>query len=226
MPKAPHPLARPVLLALFALAVVAAIVLAERTGWLAHIADERTLRAGVERLGWAGPVAIVLLLALAVVASPIPSAPIALASGAAYGLVWGTTYTVVGAVLGASTAFLIARLALRDAVRGWTVVQGPLDWLERDRSQGWLMAAVALSRLVPFISFDAVSYAAGVTALTFPRFLLATLAGVLPVSLALAYGGEAALAAGGIDPVLAVLVLGGVTALPLLARVLWLRLRR
>ena len=64
MPKAPHPLTRPILLALFALAVVAAIMLAERTGWLARIADERALRAGVERLGWAGPVAIVLLLAL------------------------------------------------------------------------------------------------------------------------------------------------------------------
>lgn len=226
MPKVPHPLARPVLLALLALAVISALVLAERTGWLARIADERALRAGVERLGWAGPVAIVLLLALAVVASPIPSAPIALASGAAYGLVWGTAFTVIGATLGASTAFLIARLALRDAVRGWAVVQGPLAWLERDRSQGWLMAAVALSRLVPFVSFDAVSYAAGVTALTYPRFLLATLAGVLPVSLALAYGGEAALAAGGMDPVLAVLVLGGVTAIPILARLLWLRLRR
>ena len=43
----------------------------------------------VARAGLLGPVVIVTLLTLAVVASPIPSAPIALAAGAAYGHVGG-----------------------------------------------------------------------------------------------------------------------------------------
>jgi uncharacterized membrane protein YdjX (TVP38/TMEM64 family) len=35
--------------------------------------------------------------------------------------------------------------------------------LSRERSQIWLMAVVFVSRLLPFISFDAISYAAGLT---------------------------------------------------------------
>ncbi len=52
------------------------------------------------------------------------------------------------------------------------------------------MGIVFVSRLLPFISFDMVSYAAGVTALTFWRFALATLAGVIPSSFLLAHFGS------------------------------------
>ncbi len=44
----------------------------------------------VKSAGAAGPIVIVGLMTLAVVASPIPSAPIAMASGAAYGHFWGS----------------------------------------------------------------------------------------------------------------------------------------
>ncbi|MEM7719396.1 MAG: VTT domain-containing protein [Pseudomonadota bacterium] len=46
--------------------------------------------------------------------------------------------------------------------------------------------AVLVSRLVPFISFDAVSYVAGLTTITFRNFIIATTLGVMPVSLAFA----------------------------------------
>lgn len=219
-------LGRGLALATLLLAAVALVVLAERQGRLAWVTDEAALRAMVARLGPAGPLAIVLLLALAIVASPIPSAPIGLAAGALYGVAWGTALTVAGSCLGATVAFAVARYLAFDAVRRWDAVRRPLDWLDRDRSQAWLMGVVFATRLAPFLSFDAISYAAGLTRLSFWRFLVATLAGVAPISLLLAYGGEAALAAGGIDPILSVLVLGGITGIPILARLLWVRLRR
>ena len=126
--------------------------------------------------------------------------------------------------LGAITAFLIARFVAFDAVRRWDLVRRPLDWLEQGRSQNWLMAAVFLTRLAPFLSFDAISYAAGLTPLSFWRFFLATLAGVTPISFLLAYGGEAAL--GGGNPVLMLLAFGGITGIPILARLLWVRWKR
>ncbi len=46
--------------------------------------------------GW-GPVLIIALMAIAIVATPIPSAPIAVAAGAAYGHTQGTIYIVLGA---------------------------------------------------------------------------------------------------------------------------------
>ncbi len=55
------------------------------------------------------------------------------------------------------------------------------------------MWAVFASRLMPFVSFDLVSYAAGLSNLTFWRFALATLAGIIPASFLLAhFGGEMA----------------------------------
>jgi uncharacterized membrane protein YdjX (TVP38/TMEM64 family) len=83
-----------------------------------------------------------------------------------------------------------------------------------------------VSRLLPFISFDVVSYAAGLTALTFWRFALATLAGILPASFLLAhFGGE--MAAGELDRMLyAVLALGLLTAAPLVAQGLRERSRK
>lgn len=60
-------------------------------------------------------------------------------------------------------------------------------------SQALLMWLVFVSRLMPFVSFDMVSYAAGLSALTFWRFAVATFAGILPASFLLAHlGGEIA----------------------------------
>lgn len=45
----------------------------------------------------------------AIVMNPIPSGPIAMVAGAAYGPLWGTLYVVVGAETGALSAFWLAR---------------------------------------------------------------------------------------------------------------------
>jgi uncharacterized membrane protein YdjX (TVP38/TMEM64 family) len=57
-------------------------------------------------------------------------------------------------------------------------------------SQTTLMGIVFVSRLLPFISFDMVSYAAGITSLSFWRFSIATLAGIIPSSYLLAHFGS------------------------------------
>ncbi len=46
---------------------------------------------------------------LAILVSPIPSAPIAVAAGAAYGHTWGRLYVLLGAECGALAAFGLAR---------------------------------------------------------------------------------------------------------------------
>jgi uncharacterized membrane protein YdjX (TVP38/TMEM64 family) len=150
---------------------------------------------------------------LAVVASPIPSAPVALASGAAYGHVWGTVWVVIGAELGALVAFGLARVLGFDIIRRWT---GPGIDRGLAGSQNALTAVVLLSRLLPFVSFDAVSYAAGLSRLRLWRFSLATLAGIVPASFLLAHFGSVAMdgEAGAMTWVIAV-GLGVLTAGPL-----------
>lgn len=181
--------------------------------------DGERLAVLVARAGIWGPVVIVTLMAVAVVASPIPSAPIALAAGAAYGHLWGTVQVVIGAELGALIAFSLARILGHDALRrvfGDRVDAGLLG------SQTALTATVFASRLMPFVSFDMISYAASLSQLHAWRFALATLAGIVPASFLLAHlGGEAASGDLG-RATWAVLGLGLVTGLPLL----WIATRR
>ncbi|MEN8740857.1 MAG: VTT domain-containing protein [Phaeobacter gallaeciensis] len=172
----------------------------------------------VARAGIWGPVLIVTLMTLAVVASPIPSAPIALAAGAAYGHVWGTVLVVIGAELGALIAFGLARILGHDILRrvfGDRVDAGLLG------SQTALTATVFASRLMPFVSFDMISYAAGLSRLHAWRFALATLAGIIPASFLLAHFGGEAVSGDFERATWAVLGLGLVTGLPLL----WVAMR-
>jgi uncharacterized membrane protein YdjX (TVP38/TMEM64 family) len=138
----------------------------------------------IEATVHAGPWLLVLLLALAIVISPIPSGPIALAAGALYGTVQGGLLVVTGAFIGAMAAFTISRLLGRRALDASK--HRIATWFTQPRSQNQLMLAVLTTRLIPFISFDAVSYIAGLTALTTWRFAAATAVGVIPVSFAFA----------------------------------------
>lgn len=149
-------------------------------------------------------------MTLAIVASPLPSAPIALAAGAAYGHTFGTMLVVLGAELGALAAFLLARGLGRPFVErhvGETIGRGLLG------SQNTLTLLVFGSRLLPFLSFDMVSYAAGLSVLHLWRFALATLAGIVPASFLLAHLGSEAMNGDVQTATWTALALGGFTAL-------------
>ena len=194
-------------------------------GILPNIGNERALRAEVLEWGPWGPLLLILLMTGAIVLSPIPSGPIAVVAGAVYGPVLGTTYTVAGAVLGAVIAFWIGRCVGYESLRSWPAARNLLRKLRNKRSQGRLMAIVFLSRLVPFISFDAVSYVAGLTPLAFWRFTVATFAGVVPVSFALAYFGDRIVAAGSERIMLFVVLAGGVTLVPIAVKMVLNRVK-
>ena len=71
-------------------------------------------------------------------------------------------------------------------------------------------------RLLPFVSFDGVSYAAGLSRLHLWRFLVATLAGILPASFLLAHFGAVAASGSFGAAEWIVTGLGLLTALPLI----------
>jgi len=185
------------------------------SGMLEVLLDRDAMEAKITAFGFWGPLLVIALIATAIVLSPIPSAPIALAAGAAYGHTLGTLTIIIGAEAGALIAFAIARLVGRDVLRRWFGERLNLGLLN---SQNALTGIVFLSRLLPFISFDIISYAAGLTPLKPWRFATATLAGIIPVSFLLAHvGGE--MASGETERTLyAVLALGILTLLPIAVR--------
>ena len=152
------------------------------------LSDMDLLTVKARGLGIFGPLLLIALMTLAVVFSPLPSAPVALAAGAVYGHTYGTIYIVIGAEVGAIVAFMIARIAGYELASKYL---GSNLSLGRFGSQSALTAIVFISRLIPFMSFDLVSYAAGLTPIMFWRFAIATLLGLIPISFALAHlGGE------------------------------------
>jgi uncharacterized membrane protein YdjX (TVP38/TMEM64 family) len=150
--------------------------------------------------------------------NPIPSAPIALAAGAVFGHGWGTLYIVLGAELGAIIAFGIARFAGYELLRKWFG-----DRIETGMwgNQNRLTVLVFVSRLLPFISFDLISYGAGLTPIRFWRFALATLLGLIPMSFLLAHFGAELKTTGLAGGILIALGLGVLT----LGSILWAAIR-
>tara|TARA_R110001599_G_scaffold349341_2_gene577623 strand:+ start:1082 stop:1840 length:759 start_codon:yes stop_codon:yes gene_type:complete len=201
-------------LAVLAVFLAAAFVL-WHTGMLDRLHDGAALEHAVTQLGPLGPLLIIGLMTVAIVMSPIPSAPIALASGAAYGHYWGALYVAIGSETGALIAFGIARLVGYDALRaglGTRLFPGVLHRFIT--SQNALMGIVFVTRLLPFLSFDVISYAAGLTPLRIWRFAVPTLLGIIPASFLLAHFGDELVSGDWRRAGLTVLALGLITLLP------------
>ena len=205
------------------LAVIVLIYIAfHRTGTLSLFMDSDRLHGVIESAGALGPLVIIGFFMIAVVINPLPSAPIALAAGFAYGHTWGTIYVIIGSVTGAFIAFTIARLLGKDILYRWFGEKLKMGLLG---SQLGLMGMIVVFRLLPFISFDIVSYAAGLTNITWWRFLLATTVGIIPASFLLAHFGSEMTTG---DPGrigITVLLLGFMTVIPVVVKVVMNRRR-
>ncbi len=160
---------------LLAVAGLVAMRVDEILGWI----DPDALTRALEDAGSAAPILFVGLMALVVVAAPLPSLPLDIAAGLHFGWLVGGLYAATGATIGACLGFAIARWLGRDLVQRW--VGGHATFCP-GCSNTALVGVVFASRLVPFVSFDAVSYGAGLTAMSLPHFAVATFVGTLPLT--------------------------------------------
>ena len=121
------------------------------------------------------------------VAAPLPGFLITFANTAIFGWWKGALLSWSGAMAGAFLCFMIARIAGRDLVEKLTVklAMGSINvYFEK-----YGKYTVLICRLIPFISFDFVSYAAGLTAMGIVPFFIATGIGQLPTILVYSYVG-------------------------------------
>lgn len=209
--------AKPVIGLIVLAALVSSPFWLRETDLLRYFSDTERLRDWVAGLGVTGPFAVIALMTVAILVSPIPSAPIALAAGAAYGHTWGTLYVLLGSELGAVAAFSLARLLGHDFLRRRF---GDKLSVGLEGSQNLLMGTVFVTRLLPFLSFDLISYAAGLTNLTFLRFAIATLAGIVPASFLLAHLGSEMVTEETDRILISALLLGLLTLIPIAAKFL------
>jgi uncharacterized membrane protein YdjX (TVP38/TMEM64 family) len=132
-----------------------------------------------------GPVVSLGLMLLQAILAPIPGSLIGLANGLAYGVFWGGLLTLSGQTLAAVVCFTLARHLGRsriESLMGGATEGAGSGWLAR-----WGAPGIVITRLVPGLSFDLISYAAGLTPMGFGRFLIATVIGSAPHAFLAAY---------------------------------------
>lgn len=163
-------------LAAFLAVVIAIVVIAATVG----LPSPAQLRGAFAPLGWWAGVGFAVLYA-ALSLSPLPKTVFTLAAGATFGVAEGLTSVLAGAMLGAVAGFYLGRALGRDAVHQLIGIR--LDRLDQLLARRGF-SAVLVARLMPVVPFTAVNYAAGLTAVRFRDFLLATFVGMLPATAA------------------------------------------
>ncbi|MSQ43699.1 MAG: TVP38/TMEM64 family protein [Chloroflexi bacterium] len=138
--------------------------------------------AFVRRFGAWAPVISFLLMSVQAIPMPIPTVAITLTNGLVYGLWWGALLSWSGAMCASVIGFMLARRLGRPFVKR---VAGESALALVDRwSAGNATQAVFVARLIPPVSFRAVSFAAGLTPMPLSRFILATGVGQAPATIA------------------------------------------
>ncbi len=127
---------------------------------------------------WASVVYLSIMVTQ-VLASPIPAGPIVLAGALIFGVWEGLALSMVGSVVGSVLVFVAARLwggPLVTRLVGEKVYRKYVGILD---DKGWWLFAILL---LPFMPDDAVCALAGLSAISFRRFLVVMVVGRVPGS--------------------------------------------
>ena len=128
-----------------------------------------------------------LLMIFQSIIAPIPAFVITVTNANLFGWWQGAILSWASAMAGAAVCFYIARILGRDVVEKLISKAGLKtvdDFFDRHGA-----LSILIARLLPFMSFDWVSYGAGLTKMKFWSFFIATGIGQLPATIIYSYVG-------------------------------------
>ena len=156
--------------------------------WFAQLQQQLvTLLAWIEGLGAIAPIVFILAYILITVAF-LPASIVTLGAGLVFGVVKGSIYVFIGAMLGATAAFLIGRFIARDWIA--KKVEGNQFFSALDNAiakEG--LKLIFLIRLSPAFPFNLLNYALGLTKVSLPNYVLGT-TGIIPGTIMYVYLGS------------------------------------
>ena len=160
------------------LATVALYFIATSVFGVSFQIDAEPFKEWVEERGAFGVVVFILVMAVSVLFAPIPNVPIFIAAGLAWGPVLGTLYCMIGLTLGSAIAFEVSRKFGR---RHMPKLIGKKNAAKLDGLVGDMGGRVVfLTRLMPGVNFDWISFVAGMTAVPFRTFIFFSFLGMIP----------------------------------------------
>ena len=186
-------LTRLVLLLIIALALIVYLAVPSVNTFLTNAAavlGSANVDAVIEYIRSFGSYAMAFSFCLMVFSSliaPLPAFMITLSNAAIFGWWQGAILSWSSAMVGAALCFFVARGLGRDVVEkfaGKGALAGVENYFEKYGTK-----TILVCRLLPFVSFDAVSYFAGLTPLKFIPFFIATGIGQTPATIVYSYVG-------------------------------------
>lgn len=136
--------------------------------------------------GWAMAFSFALMVFSSLIA-PLPAFMITLSNAAIFGWWQGALLSWSSAMVGSALCFGISRALGRDVVEKFAG-RGALASVE-GYFEKYGTKTILICRLLPFVSFDAVSYFAGLTPMGFIPFFIATGIGQTPATIVYSYVG-------------------------------------
>ena len=131
---------------------------------------------------------VFILTYIVVVAFSLPGGTImTLAGGFLFGAVWGGLYTVVGATLGATAIFLIAKTSLGDAL---LAKAGKSIQSMKAGFQDNALSYMFVLRLVPLFPFFIVNLAPAFLGVPLRTYMIATFFGIMPATFVFSLAGS------------------------------------
>jgi len=156
---------------------------------LRRYAKPEEIRAAIQSVGYLAPLLYLLIYSIAPVLL-VPGWIITIAGGLAFGPLWGTVLTVVGATIGATLAYFVGRFLGRDFVTRLLKEKfktiASLD--EQAASRGF--EVIFFLRLIPLVPFNVLDYMAGISKIGVRDYILGTFLGIIPGTFAYVYLGS------------------------------------
>ena len=155
------------------------------------------IQAVIGRFGGWAPVIYVAAFAVLPIFI-IPASVMDMAGGLLFGLVKGGILAIIGSMINYTICFFAARSLLRESVQHIVDEKLSDSWKKRlehaDSREGMLLLMIA--RIIPVIPTTIISYAFGLSTMSYGRFMLGSLLGVIPNLMAFTNLGEKALVPG------------------------------
>lgn len=126
-------------------------------------------------LGFIGIFLFIAVMGIQGLLVPIPSEVVLLATGIIWGWFLGGIMGIIGSMAAASLCFYVSRRGGRPLAKKFIGEKG-IDMAD-DLIRKYGIKAIIVSRLIPFISFDVISYASGLVDIDFKRYSIGTLIG-------------------------------------------------
>jgi uncharacterized membrane protein YdjX (TVP38/TMEM64 family) len=150
--------------------------------------NESRISGWVSQLGFWGPAFIVFTMIAQMFLLVIPSPLLMVISVLAYGPFWGALISIVAIFFASTIGYWIGRYLGVTTI--FKLIGSKKEKKIEDYVERYGYWAVIITRLAPMLSNDAISFVGGILRMKYWKFIGATMIGITPLAVLIAYFGE------------------------------------